>query len=626
MDRQGWFAKGAGTRPDDRLKLIGHKQKISVAIFSIISIVYALLIDYSTANAQENNTNFAYKVDFYGLEDNEKLLEIMQEVSVTLKRQNEPPPSRFLLSRRTNKDQKSFLEALQSQGYFDGNVEVEMAGEQAPYAVIFRIEPKIRYQFTQPRLEIIPATAPFIPPSWEKLDLQPGEPAKSAPILKAEEALIQSALQQGYPWAKMGKLNVNREPEKKLVNIHYVLELGQLVQLGAVHIQGNESVDGDFLQRRIPWQPGTPFHPKRLEEAHQAFTATGLFSVARLQLAKKPDAQGYWPLEVELKERKHRTWRAGTGFSTDRGILVNGGWEHRNFKNSGERLRTEANLGLNTLTLNSSYDKPDFFDRGQKLRFSNKLEKAMEEAYETLSMEFGAGVVRPMFGPGGETSLTANYRLSKVLELSTDLEKSYSVVSLPLGITLDKSNDPLDATEGWRLSTEIIPNRAITSNSVTFTRWNNRGSIYYPWPDSPDLVLAGRLELDATYGADTHKIPADNRLYAGGGSTLRGYGQQLASPLDLSGKPLGGLSLLAISTEARYRVTDTVGVVAFVDGGRSFLSSFPNSDLNLLYGSGLGLRYMTPIGPLRLDVAVPLDKREPVDAPFQFYMSIGQAF
>lgn len=619
-------SKGAGTIPDDRLKRTGHNQKIIIVIFCVFSIVYALFLHQKIAHAQEGDSHFAYTVVFYGLEGNEKLLDLMQEVSVAVKRQNELPASQFLLLQRANKDQKNLTDALRSQGYFDASVEVEMIGELAPYELIYRIEPKTLYLLSEPRLEVIPATALFIPPSWKKLGLQPGEPAKSAPILKADEELIQSALQQGYPWAKMSKRRVSREPGKQLVNIHYSLELGQLVHLGAVRIQGNESVDGDYLLRCIPWGAGTPFHPKRLEEAHQAFTTTGLFSIVRLQLAKQPDAQGYWPLDVELKERKHRTWRAGAGFSTDQGILVNGGWEHRNFKNSGERLRTEVNLGLNALTWNNSYDKPDFHERGQKLRFSNKLEKNKEIAYESLSMEVGAGVIRSMFGPGGETALSVNYRLSKVLELSTNLEKSYSIVSLPLGITLDKRNDPLDATEGWRLSTEIIPNSAVTGDSVTYIRWNNRGSIYYPWLDSPNLVLAGRLELDATYGADNNKIPADNRLYAGGGSTLRGYGQQLASPLDLSGKPLGGLSLLAMSTEARYRVTDTLGVVAFVDAGRAFLPSFPTSNVNLLYGAGLGLRYMTAIGPLRLDVAVPLDKRESVDAAFQLYMSIGQAF
>ncbi len=590
-------------------------------------MIALLLVAPSTDAAEEKPTNpMAYKVTFHGLENHTELDELVKQVSESLKRLNEPPASRFLLSRRANKDQKLLTTALKSRGYFDGIVEVQILGESAPFEILFNFKPKERYYFAAPILVLSPANLHFVPPSWEKLKLITGAPAISSQILTTEADLVQSALEQGYPWAKAEKRQVSKEEKNHLLLVQYTLNLGPLTQIGAPQIKGSGTVDVDFLLRRIPWHPGVLFHPKRLEEARQAFVGTNLYSVVRLQLAKQPDAQGYNPLNVELKERKHRTWKAGGGFSTDQGIEINGGWEHRNLFNAGERLRTETKLGLSTMTWESSYDKPDFRQRGQKLRFSNKLENAHEEAYENLFLEFGAGVVRPVFDSGSELSLTLNYRLSRVLEISTDLTKSYSSASIPLRLSLDKSNNPLDATEGWRLTTELVPYLAVTGESATYTRWNNRGTLYYSWPELPKLVLAGRAELDTTYGADQEKIPADNRLYAGGGSTVRGYAQQMASPLDGASKPTGGRSLLALSTEARYRVTDTIGVVGFIDGGRTFLTKFPAKELNLLYGAGIGLRYMTPIGPLRLDVATPLERRKEIDAPYQLYMSIGQAF
>ncbi|MBF0214702.1 MAG: BamA/TamA family outer membrane protein, partial [Magnetococcales bacterium] len=178
----------------------------------------------------------------------------------------------------------------------------------------------------------------------------------------------------------------------------------------------------------------------------------------------------------------------------------------------------------------------------------------------------------------------------------------------------------------WRFSTELAQHVAVTGTHVTFLRFNNKGSRYYTWPDNPRLVLAGRAELDITLGAEQQEIPADSRLYAGGGASLRGYAQQMAGPLDEAGKPLGGQSLLALGMEARYRITDTIGVVGFVDSGRAYATALPSSGVELLHGFGAGLRYQTAIGPLRLDVAAPLERRSDLDAPWQLYMSIGQAF
>ena len=121
------------------------------------------------------------------------------------------------------------------------------------------------------------------------------------------------------------------------------------------------------------------------------------------------------------------------------------------------------------------------------------------------------------------------------------------------------------------------------------------------------------------------KIPADERFYAGGGGSIRGYAYQTVSPLR-EGVPVGGKSLLELSLETRVRITEKVGIAAFLDGGGAFAAGFPDSDERLLWGAGLGVRYFTPIGPFRLDVAIPLNRREGLDDAFQVYISLGQAF
>jgi translocation and assembly module TamA len=143
--------------------------------------------------------------------------------------------------------------------------------------------------------------------------------------------------------------------------------------------------------------------------------------------------------------------------------------------------------------------------------------------------------------------------------------------------------------------------------------------------DEPRVVLAGRTAVGTIFGATRDQIPADERFYAGGGGSVRGFGFQLAGELDDDDDPLGGRSLLELSGEVRVRITDTIGAVAFVDAGSAFQSSVPDFDEELRVGVGPGLRYFSPIGPVRLDVGFPLNRRD-VDDAFQIYISLGQAF
>ena len=131
--------------------------------------------------------------------------------------------------------------------------------------------------------------------------------------------------------------------------------------------------------------------------------------------------------------------------------------------------------------------------------------------------------------------------------------------------------------------------------------------------------------MGATSGAERDEIPADIRFYAGGGGSIRGYAYKSVGPRH-ENQPLGGRSVAGLSSELRMNVTDTMGFAAFVDGGGVFESSFPDFGETFRWGAGLGLRYLTPVGPLRLDIGVPLNRREGIDNSFQVYVSLGQAF
>ena len=197
---------------------------------------------------------------------------------------------------------------------------------------------------------------------------------------------------------------------------------------------------------------------------------------------------------------------------------------------------------------------------------------------------------------------------------------------MPVSFIWDNTDKVLDATRGFRVQIDGAPTTDTLNNNVNFTRLYGLYSHYFKVVNSPRTVLAGRLGLGSMIGTSVDNIPPDIRFYAGGGSSVRGIGFQLASPLDEEDDPIGGRSLFELSLEARLRVSKSIGVVAFLDGGIAFSSQYPDFDENPRLGSGLGLRYHTPIGPLRFDVGVPLNRRSGIDDKYQIYVSLGQAF
>jgi translocation and assembly module TamA len=165
----------------------------------------------------------------------------------------------------------------------------------------------------------------------------------------------------------------------------------------------------------------------------------------------------------------------------------------------------------------------------------------------------------------------------------------------------------------------LNPGTTFVKNRLTATR-------YFRLRNDPRLVVALRGSAGAIVGADIDEIPADERFYAGGGGSIRGVPFQLAGPLDDNNEPTGGRSILEGGGEIRYQVLGNVEGVLFLDGGSAFEDEIPEFGSAWQFGTGAGIRYLTPVGPIRVDVGVPVDRRDDIDDAWQLYISIGQAF
>ena len=188
------------------------------------------------------------------------------------------------------------------------------------------------------------------------------------------------------------------------------------------------------------------------------------------------------------------------------------------------------------------------------------------------------------------------------------------------------ANSLLDPTKGRTLFLRIVPTTQIVNPKVSYVINTITGIIYKPLTESKNIVLAAKGSLGSIWGSSDIRIPPPERFYIGSESTLRGYNYMTVSPLDENNKPIGGRSMMVFTLETRYRFNEEFGAVAFYEIGNAFMDIIPQFTKKQRQSIGGGLRYHTPVGPLRFDVAFPLNRRPGIDRAFQFYFSIGQSF
>jgi translocation and assembly module TamA len=566
----------------------------------------------------------AYQVAIEGVED-EALRELLNEVAETRRLIDRPPPSLTRLRRRRVEDDRARLQrALRSEGYYDATIDISIDPDAEPVNVVFQVDPGPRYRLRDVAIEVTPPEADLPLPSLEELGIAPGTPALAQTILDAESTLVEQARARGYALAEAGERRAVVDHDADAMDLTLRLNAGPLVRFGDIEVTGLEEVERDFVERRLPWQPGELITSERLAEGQRALRDTELFSTIRTRLGETPDAAGRLPVTVIVNERKHRSFEVGVRYRTDEGPGGNVAWEHRNFFGRGERVRAELDVSAIAGFLTGTFRKPDMWIRDLALITGTELAFENPDAYESQSATARVGLER-RFREGMTLTGGLAFRAEQVEEANSGRQDEFGLVSLPVLFNWDRSDDRLDPTRGGRLWLENEPFVDTFGNDLVFNKSRLEYAHYLQVLEAPRVVLAGRSAIGTLFGASRAEVPANLRFYAGGGGSVRGFAFQEAGELDQENDPIGGRSLFEASGEVRVRVTETIGVVAFVDVGAAFTSRFPDFDDELRIGVGPGIRYFSPIGPFRLDVGFPVKPRDSDDA-FQLYISIGQAF
>jgi translocation and assembly module TamA len=431
----------------------------------------------------------------------------------------------------------------------------------------------------------------------------------------------------GYPFAKMDNRRVEIDRGTQTMDVTYTLDPGPVMRFGPVMISGLERLNPAYVEGRVRWRGGEIYDESKVEDTRRALIETGLFSTVQITPTADPEHLGEARMTIEATERVHRTIGAGLVYNTSQGVGARAFWENRNLFGNAENLRLSAEVGQQIDVFRANFRRPDFLAIDQDFLATAEIANDTPVAYNSRRALATAGIERRLdrWLTGGLSLLAEKANVTQLANVPGMGTQRYELAGLPAYIKLDQTDNLLNPTTGYRAQLSVTPARTFSGSRLTFATNLLAGSTYWALGDEQRTVLAGKLALGSLDGAPLFQLPADQRIYAGGGGSIRPYGWQLAGPLAPNKDPIGGRSSLVVNLEARIKITETIGIVPFVDAGSYYESPVPQLGRTLLYGVGIGARYYTAFGPLRLDLATPLHKRSS-DSPIQVYISLGQAF
>jgi translocation and assembly module TamA len=542
-------------------------------------------------------------------------------------------PSLAFLRRRAESDVPTLLKILRSRGYYASSAGVTVDETEPGSAVVMiTADPGQAYLLTRHDLDIEPAGSVAPPPmDAAALGSPVGAQALSVEIAGAEAAAVAELHRMGFPYAEFTGRSGLADPPAATLEVDSTIAAGPAYIFGAVTFEGLKSVDEAYLLTYLPWEAGQTFDADQLREFQRLLFATDLFAAAAVRPPDLPPENSLersgepapLPVTVSVEEGPRRRIAGGLRYDTDLGPTARASFEHRNLFGANEQLLVEAEGGLLEQSFGLGLRKPQFLRSGQDLLTSLTFLRTVDDAFDALSVTGFAGLERQVsdrwrggLGALGEAS---------VIDDNGDEATAY-LLGTPFFAAYDGSNNLLNPTRGNRLRMGATPFLGVfDSSDAEFLVLDAAGSVYLPLDEAHHFVIAARGRVASILAPDLETIPATRRLYSGGGGSVRGYAQDFIGPLDEDDDPVGGRSALELAVELRARLFGDIGGVVFAEAGSVSTEMVPDFSEGLQAAAGLGLRYYSPAGPIRLDVAFPVNGRS-ADDFFQFYFSIGQAF
>ncbi|WBU56343.1 autotransporter assembly complex protein TamA [Paracoccus sediminicola] len=535
-------------------------------------------------------------------------------------------------------DYARVLGVMFDEGYFstiinitlDGVEAAEIAPLDAPEYVgnvVVTVDPGPRFKFARADIDpLVPGTAPID-------EYAVGETAGTGIIKRATSSAISDWRDNSHAKARVAGQEIIADHNVSRLESDVDLNPGPPVTFGRLQATGNQRLSTRRLLKIAGYPEGEEFDPEKLETVRKRLRRSGVFSAITLVEAETLNPDNSMDVGLTVVEQKPRRIGAAFELSNTDGAMISAYWLHRNLLGGGERFR----IGAEVSDIKSDTDAQDYefdirIDRPATLHpdvtgfIDLSLSEENEPEYYKKSAQIGLGF---------------NYIRSERLTAETELRYTksqvnygsgyydYETVSLPSGVTWDRRDDMNNAKDGFWLEGEVAPFLGL-EDTGSGVQLSGEGRIYRSFLAENKLTLAGRAKLGTVLGPQILEIPPDYLFFSGGGGSVRGQPyESLGFDVPLLGTDdeayVGGQSIVNLNFETRYQLRENIGAVAFVDAGQIWNDAAWNGETKWHAGAGVGVRYNTPIGPIRFDVATPIEGDED-DSKVQLYLGLGQAF
>lgn len=552
--------------------------------------------------------------------------------------------------RRARTDRDLLIEVMRTYGYYDAQVYQSLGGledrvdgeargpiDVEKVVVRFDVQPGPQYKFGKFDFGNLAATGVDEPALRGAFKLNAGDAINSDKIV-AERVNLQNALgETGYAFAKVGEPDLLIDHERREGDLTVPVTPGGVYNFGQITSSREKLLSARHLQRIARFDPGDRYKRSEVDDLRQAILATGLVSSVTVEAreAARPAGQapGTVDIDVAITQAPLRTIAGLIGYSSGEGFRVEASWEHRNFFPPEGMLRVRGVAGTTEQLAGVTFRRNNFITRDLILNADLYARNQQSNAFQARTASFITSLERqttllfqkPWVYSAGLEAVATSERDAAAIRANLP-RKTYFIGAIPLRLAYDGSNSLLDPTTGFRVGLRLSPELSVQDGTrSTYTKAQLDASYYQPVTDS--VVMAGRVRLGTIVGTEIQNIAPSRRLYAGGGGSVRGYGFQQIGPRDTLGEPSGGRALTEFSLEARVKtglLGGAVSVVPFVDAGAVDTSTTPKFD-DLKIGVGIGLRYQTNFGPIRVDLGTPLNPSKG-DSRIGVYVSLGQAF
>ena len=604
----------------------------------VVGVVWGALVAFAASVA------YAYPVvlDYAG--------ELPDEVKSSIEERlpDEPDAESELHARRQTRRAKTIVEGvLNAYGYFAPTIDRATPGEGDDARPKLTVDPGRR--FAMERI-VIRYRGDFEPRQPDKdaaaaaIALQPGDAAVAAEVIDQERLIGARLRELGYPYAGVTSRDVIGDKDDATISVRYNVTSGPRVVIGDTRYPDGIRTKPRYLAKINPLEDGQLFSPSEMALYNSRLSGTRLFDSSLAALSDEPvgttpEGDQIRDVVVKLDERDRHTLTLGAGFDTSEGFGVNSQLIRRNLTGMGDLLVGDAVVAQRQQRLDVEWRRPNEQGYGKGVTYFASVLNENTDAFNQQVGKLGVGV-EVVSNPVFQYGYGADVRY--IRQTGESVRRDFQVASLNGSARIDRSDSLLDPRKGWRAEARLKPVYSFSDGpDALYVRGVVQGRLYIPFNAEGRYVLAGRAKLGSLFGADVIDVPGEDRFFSGGGGSVRGYGYQAIGPFErrftgftenddgeqvaeFDDVPLGGASLAEAAIEGRMRVTDSIGAVVFLDAGNVSDAEYPTFD-NLRVGLGAGVRYVTPAGPIRLDVATPLNPSER-DEVIQVYISIGQAF